>query len=247
MKQLPRDGKPPCSCPMHRLRYTVTTMERIAEPELMEEPQQVAAYAAADFSAAHQQLIHHIQIFWQGPDPSTVIDLGTGTGDIAIRLARTFPSCHVTAVDAGAGMLRRAAQLIDQAGLGARIGLVERRLPDIAGLPRFPLLVSNSLLHHLPDPMTLWRVLSQLACPGALVVIMDLHRPSDKGMVERLVAQHAADAPPVLQADFRASLHAAYTCDEVMDQLHEAALPLAVHAVGDRHWIAWGRLNLHAD
>jgi 2-polyprenyl-3-methyl-5-hydroxy-6-metoxy-1,4-benzoquinol methylase len=105
------------------------------------------------------------------------------------------------------------------------------------------LLVSNSLLHHLPDPLTLWRALPQLACPGALVVIMDLHRPQAKETLEQLVMRHAADAHPVLQADFRASLHAAYTCDEVAGQLREAALSLSVQTLGDRHWIASGVID----
>ncbi len=218
-------------------------MERSAEPELMDEPQQVAAYAAADFSLAHEQLLFHLRTLWQGPAPTCSIDLGTGTGDIAMRLARAYPGCHVTAVDAGAVMLRQAAQLIALAGLAERISLVQRHLPDITGLPHVPLLVSNSLLHHLPDPMILWRVLPRLACPGALAVIMDLRRPRCMEELEQLVLRHAAADPPILQNDFRASLHAAYTCDEVAAQLREAALPLTVDAIGDRHWIASGRLQ----
>ena len=222
---------------------TLHAMERMAEPELMDEPEQVAAYAAADFSLAHEQLLDHLRALWHGPDPACAIDLGTGTGDIAMRLARVFPGCRITAVDAGAVMLSKAAHLIAEAGLASRIELMERHLPDISGLPRYPLLVSNSLLHHLPDPRILWRALRQMACPGALVVIMDLHRPQDKETLEHLVMRHAADAHPVLQADFRASLHAAYTCDEVAEQLREAALPLSVQTLGDRHWIASGVID----
>lgn len=222
---------------------TLHAMERIAEPELMDEPQQVAAYATADFSLAHEQLLDHLRALWHGPDPACAIDLGTGTGDIAMRLARAFPGCRITALDAGTVMLSKAAQLVAEAGLASRIELVECRLPDVSSLPRFPLLVSNSLLHHLPDPLILWRVLPQLACPGALVVVMDLHRPQDTETLEQLVMHHAADAHPVLQADFRASLHAAYTCDEVAAQLREAVLPLSVQAIGDRHWIASGVID----
>lgn len=217
-------------------------MERRAEPELMDDPQQVAAYASADFSQAHEQLLSHLRTLWPDLTPTCAIDLGTGTGDIAMRLARAYPDCHITAVDAGSVMLQQAARVLAQAGLAQRISLVQRHLPDVSGLPRFPLLVSNSLLHHLPDPMILWHTLPRLACPGAVAVIMDLRRPRSMEELEQLVMRHAAGDHPLLQQDFRASLHAAYTCDEVAAQLREAALPLTVHAVGDRHWIAAGRL-----
>ena len=72
--------------------------------------------------------------------------------------------------------------------------------------------------------MTLWRTAAALRKPRGAILIVDLLRPPDHETVVRLVNEHAKDAPPVLQRDFIASLHAAYTLDEVRQQLKAAGL-----------------------
>jgi hypothetical protein len=59
--------------------------------------------------------------------------------------------------------------------------------------------------------------------------------------VDALVDEYAAGAPEVLREDFRNSLRAAFTIEEVRAQLQRADLgKLAVQAVGDRHLIVAG-------
>jgi 2-polyprenyl-3-methyl-5-hydroxy-6-metoxy-1,4-benzoquinol methylase len=119
------------------------------------------------------------------------------------------------------------------------------RLPDPALPGGFSAVVSNSLLHHLPDPAVLWGALRQLAAPGARIYVKDLRRPADAAAVGALVQRHAADAPPVLQHDYRASLHAAFTPEEVQGQLRAAGLAgaLQVAPSDDRYLEVWGRLD----
>jgi hypothetical protein len=70
---------------------------------------------------------------------------------------------------------------------------------------------------------------------------VDLVRPADHEAVVRLVNENAKGAPPVLERDFTASLHAAYTVDEVRQQLISAGLPqLKVEQVDELHLLAWG-------
>jgi hypothetical protein len=77
----------------------------------------------------------------------------------------------------------------------------------------------------------------------AAVLLMDLARPHDEAGVERVLATHAAGAPPALVEDFRNSLHAAYTVEEVRAQLADAGLDqLAVAMVSDRHLAVSGLL-----
>jgi hypothetical protein len=74
---------------------------------------------------------------------------------------------------------------------------------------------------------------------------MDLMRPATLDELERLATLYAAEAPPVLQRDFRHSLAAAYRPDELRSQLAEAGLPsLRVEAVSDRHLLIWGRVDV---
>ena len=84
----------------------------------------------------------------------------------------------------------------------------------------------------------------QLGASGACVYIKDLRRPASPAAAEALRARYLADAPPVLQRDYLASLHAAFTPEEVRAQLQEAELgdQLQVVAVQDRYLEVWGRL-----
>jgi hypothetical protein len=64
----------------------------------------------------------------------------------------------------------------------------------------------------------------------------DLRRPSNEQDVYALCDRHVSHAPPVLQRDFRASLLAAFTADEVREQLEEAGLgQFIVKEIGDRY------------
>jgi SAM-dependent methyltransferase len=102
-------------------------------------------------------------------------------------------------------------------------------------------LISNSLLHHLADPMVLWETVAQTAKPGAPVFVMDLLRPHSIAEAERLTATHAADAPEILRKDFFNSLLAAYQPDEIARQLKAANLEhFRVEQVSDRHVVIWG-------
>jgi len=220
-------------------------LARTPEPELMDAPEQVAAYAAADFSDANAMFVDALGEGWQPrPAKARLIDLGCGPGDICMRIARTCPGTVIEGLDAGVNMLAAARAAHRAAGLGERIELRHARLPDHGGPKQaFDAVVSNSLLHHLPDPAVLWQSITELAAPGAWVQVMDLERPRSAAAAEALVARHAGDAPDVLRRDFRNSLHAAWRVDEVRAQLDAAGLGLGCRRVSDRHWMVRGRIG----
>ena len=224
-------------------------MQRTPEPELMEQADQVEAYAAADFAASDWALLERlIELF--GPDPGArLVDLGCGPGNITLLLAERFPAAEVLGLDGSAAMLAVAEQRRQECLPScARLHFAPLRLPS-AQLQAPPLaagfsaLISNSLLHHLHDPQVLWQALRALAAPGALVYVKDLRRPPSAAAAEALLALHAAAAPPVLQRDYLASLHAAFEPCEVEAQLVEAGLGgLQVGALEDRYLEVWGRM-----
>ena len=235
-------------------------MQRLPEPELMDDARQACAYAAADFSATDQALVDTVLErlaagLPQGPGrPQRLVDLGCGPGNISFRLAQACPDAAVLGLDGAAAMLDLARQRhraeplrwtklrFHQARLPLAAGAIDD-LPD-AWRPPFTTLVSNSLLHHLHDPEVLWRSLRQLGTPGALVVVRDLRRPRDQESLDALVERHAASAPEVLRRDYALSLRAAFRPDEVASQLLAAGLPeLAVRELGDRHLEVVGRLT----
>ncbi|HCA26776.1 MAG TPA: SAM-dependent methyltransferase [Betaproteobacteria bacterium] len=216
-------------------------MERIAEPELMDDAAQARAYAGADFCEAHQAFVGYFQARFPHFAAGRVIDLGCGPADVALRFARAYPGVEVVGVDGAAPMLEWGRRAIAAAGLAGRVRLEKIRLPSAALTAAFDAVISNSLLHHLADPAVLWRTIRQASRPGAPVLVMDLMRPADAAGAKALTARYAGGAPGVLQRDFFHSLRAAYRPDEVRAQLDAAGLSdFSAAAVSDRHWLAWG-------
>ena len=219
-------------------------MQRCPEPELMNGVDQVAAYAAADFSAGDDVTIDRIHSLIAerplGNNP-VVVDLGCGPGNITLLLARLLPEARVIGIDGADRMLELARQRAAVQGLA--IEFLHQDLRQIRGL-KADLVVSNSLLHQLHDPLLLWRVTSELANRGCRVLHRDLRRPQSMDELNHLQALHLPDAPEVLIEDFRASLRAAFEPSEVAEQLRITAMQqLSVQLEGDRYLVVSGLVN----
>jgi trans-aconitate 2-methyltransferase len=212
----------------------------------MEGAEQAQAYAEADFSATDQAMVERIADLYGDGLGARIVDLGCGPGNISFRLAERYPLSEVLGVDGSGAMLALAEARLEQEQQGSRpagsLRFQQVLLPAPGLEGGYEAVVSNSLLHHLHDPQVLWRTVRQLAAPGAAVYIKDLRRPADQAALERLVATHAAQAPPVLQHDYRQSLRAAFTAPEVEEQLRQAGLEqLLVRELDDRYLEIMGR------
>jgi SAM-dependent methyltransferase len=229
-------------------------MQRVCEPELMDDPPQARAYAEADFASTDQAFTDRILALLTAHDPAwlalaaphhpegpglppanrRILDLGCGPGNISFRLAAALPGASVLGIDGAAAMLELAERRLALAPpLGPGLRFARACLPLPAGVlegqppsfaPPYALIVSNSLLHHLHDPAVLWRAVRQWAPPGALVVMRDLRRPASPDALQALVERHAGSAPAVLRRDSAASLAAAFRPEEVAAQLAENGL-----------------------
>ncbi len=216
-------------------------MKRLPEKEVMDDPLQAGAYAKADFSGVNQAFVGRFVAAHPKAARGKIVDLGCGPADIPIRLAQAVPEAVINAVDASAPMLEHARLAVAKAGLTSRIRLVEGRLPGLP-LPEhsFDAVISNSLVHQLPDPKAFWAEVKRLAKPGAAVFVMDLFRPASDLEARRIVEAAAAGEDPVLKEDFFNSLLAAFSLEEVAVQLVDAGLPLTPKQVSERHWVASG-------
>ena len=221
-------------------------MQRIPEPEeLMDEAAQALAYASADFSEANRLFADLLTSQATGPVSGRLLDLGCGPADIPIELAGRYPDLQIDAVDGARSMLDLAQRNIDaDQRSNTRIRLICAYLPsDELPAEAYQFIVSNSLLHHLARPETLWQTIARCAAPGAQVLIMDLARPASALAADAIVETYALDEPEVLRRDFRNSLFAAYRVSEVEAQLQAAGLhTLDVAMVSDRHLAVSGRL-----
>ena len=214
-------------------------MQRTLEPELMTDTNQVEAYAAADFKASDAAFVALFLERFGDDTKGPIIDLGCGPGNITFRLAEALPGREILGVDGSATMLALAEQRLSK---DHRIRFIEAYLPSDALAPQtYAAVVSNSLLHHLPDPKVLWQTIAHIAAPGAPVLIGDLGRPETSNHAQALVDLHTTGEPDILRHDFRASLHAAFTATEVRDQIKAAGLTLEVRENNECYLLISGR------
>jgi release factor glutamine methyltransferase len=73
--------------------------------------------------------------------PSRVLDVGTGSGAVALAIADELPECEVVATDTSPAALDVARANAERLGLVDRVELVEAVLPDPG--PSFDLVVAN--------------------------------------------------------------------------------------------------------
>ena len=210
----------------------------------MEDEAQVLAYAAADFEEVNQGFLDRFREYFPEFTEGHILDLGCGPGDIPVRFARALPSCRITGVDASEPMIGLAGVAVKQAGLADRITFRCERFQGVSLIEPVDAVVSNSLLHHVPNPLQFWYRLRRLVKPGSPVLVMDLLRPDSPEEAQAIVDRNAAKEPEILRRDFYNSLLAAFTEDEVAAQLAEMNLSrLIVDVVDDRHWVVSGIIH----
>jgi 2-polyprenyl-3-methyl-5-hydroxy-6-metoxy-1,4-benzoquinol methylase len=219
-------------------------MKRTLEPELMDDPEQALAYARADFEKENQGFIDRFREYFPEFTEGHILDLGCGPGDIPLRFARALPLCRITGVDASEPMIGLAGAAVKQAGLVDRIALRCERFQAVSLAEPADAAVSNSLLHHVPNPLQLWYRLRQVVKSGSPVLVMDLLRPDSPEEAQIIVDRYAAQGPEILRRDFYRSLLASFTEDEVAAQLAEMNMSrLMIDVVDDRHWVVSGIIH----
>ncbi|MEB3161099.1 MAG: class I SAM-dependent methyltransferase [Synechocystis sp.] len=194
-------------------------LERVLEPEVMDTEAEAVEYDAMDFQRVNgdfAQAAAHL-----GPTKATVLDVGTGTARIPILLAHLRPAWQITAIDLARSMLAIAERNIQVAGYQNQIRLEfvdAKRLPYASG--SFDGVISNSLLHHLPNPVESLREIKRVLKPNGFLLIRDLLRPASLTQLHQQVTAIAPDYTPHQRQLFQDSLHAALTLPELEGYLH---------------------------
>jgi ubiquinone/menaquinone biosynthesis C-methylase UbiE len=211
----------------------------------MDDPAEAQAYGRADFAAVNAAFVDRLLELAGPAEALTAVDLGTGPGDIPLRLARRRPGWTITAVDAAEAMIEIARAAAAREGGAERVQFVvaDAKATGLAG-GAFDVVFSNSILHHITDTAALWAEVRRLGRPGALVFFRDLARPASEPAARAIVDTYAGAESAVLQEEYYRSLLSAYEPPEVRRQLADAGLRgLHVAMVSDRHLDVWGRLG----
>ena len=235
-------------------------LPRILEPEVMDSEQEAVDYDAMDHRAVNAlfvsdflaalassgfrvsgselvdiRITRNSELVTRNLD---VLDLGTGTAQIPIELCRRFKECRVMAVDAATYMLELARYNVEAAGLIERIQLVKadaKRLGFEDGT--FDVVTSNSIVHHIREPIQTLREAARVVKQGGLLFFRDLLRPDSEQQLDELVQTYAGNENAHSRQMFADSLHAALTLDEVRELVSSLGFTAeSVQQTSDRHW-----------
>ena len=213
-----------------------TMLDRILEPEVMDTESEAVDYDTMDHSAVNRLFVEDFLAVWDGTLP--ILDVGTGTAQIPIELCRQSTAAKITAVDLAEHMLRVGRENVKRAGFAERLQLElvdAKTMPYSSGV--FGAIISNSIIHHIPEPLKVFREMKRVAAAGAVLFVRDLLRPEDDDTLARIVNTYAAEANEHQRRMFAESLHAALTLAEVQAMVQSLGFaPATVRQTSDRHW-----------
>lgn len=211
-------------------------MNRILEPEVMDTWLEATAYDAMDFESVNTAFV--TDAIDLDPHAIKILDVGTGTARIPILMCQQRPQYLITGIDLAQSMLIIGQRNVEEAGLDQRIKLERvdsKRMPypDL----EFDMVVSNSLVHHVPDPLSLFKEIKRLVRPGGAILIRDLIRPENDTIVNDLVAKIGEGYDPHQQQLFRDSLNAGLTLSEVQELIDRVGLTeVKLSQSSELHW-----------
>lgn len=111
-------------------------------------------------------------------NPRRVLDVATGTGDLAILLARKLPQAAVTGVDLSSGMVRVGEEKVRKAGLAGRVAL---QVADCLALPfadgEFDAVTVAYGVRNFADILAGYRDMHRVLRPGGTLCVIELSTP----------------------------------------------------------------------
>jgi ubiquinone/menaquinone biosynthesis C-methylase UbiE len=217
-------------------------LARTLEPEVMDTREDAWDYDSMDHAEVNRRFVDDLlaELVPAGDEdePCLLLDIGTGTAQIPILLCQATEDLRIIAADAAVSMLDLARLNVEIAGLRERIQLDQSDAKQMAYRDAmFDAVISNSIVHHIPNPQEVLREAVRVTRPGGLLLFRDLKRPADQGEVDHLVETYAAGCNEHQRTLFRDSLHAALTADEMRTLVAEFGFgPDTVEVTSDRHW-----------
>ncbi|GAB5537487.1 MAG: class I SAM-dependent methyltransferase [Rubricoccaceae bacterium] len=146
--------------------------------------------------------------------PVRVLDAGTGFGQYAYWLVKTFPHVHVTAVDVKQDYLDRAEAFMATTPYADRVAFHQLDLTEpMAEDGLYDIALSVDVMEHILDDRAVFRNFAKVLRPGGSALV---NTPSDQGGSgieeegdESFIGEHVRDGYPV---------------DELVEKLETAGL-----------------------
>jgi ubiquinone/menaquinone biosynthesis C-methylase UbiE len=222
-------------------------LQRTLEPEVMDSEKEAREYNDMDHSEVNRRFVEELLAYARSTEEQAddeelelgdVLDLGTGTALIPIELCLQHEHCRVMAVDMAVSMLELAVYNLEIKGMTERITLAQvdaKRMGYEDGM--FDVVMSNSIVHHIPEPMECLSQMVRVTSDGGILFIRDLMRPAELETLEELVQTYAGKESEYSQKLIRDSLHAALSIEEIHAMVGSLGFdPESVQPSSDRHW-----------
>ena len=111
--------------------------------------------------------------------PKDIADLATGTGDVALAMARRMPGAKVTGLDLSEGMIDIGRRKIERAGLAGRIELIcgdSLAMPFDSG--SFDAITVAYGVRNFADLLAGYREMARVLKPGGTLTVIELSTPA---------------------------------------------------------------------
>jgi demethylmenaquinone methyltransferase/2-methoxy-6-polyprenyl-1,4-benzoquinol methylase len=148
---------------------------------------------------------------------STYLDVGCGTGDMAMEIMRQAPESRVVGIDPSEGMLEVGREKIRSAGLDHAILLQKGDVLDLAfGDNSFDGAITAFCIRNVTDRRRGLKEISRVVRPGGLVIILELTEP--QGPIMRpLFRTYARVVMPAVTAIMSSKSAYRYLSDSMAD------------------------------
>jgi demethylmenaquinone methyltransferase/2-methoxy-6-polyprenyl-1,4-benzoquinol methylase len=109
------------------------------------------------------------------------LDLATGTGDLAVALARLWPGVQVDALDASPRMIEQARQRLAARDADVTTA-VAPMVGDMMALPQgdasVDVITASYAVRNVPDARGAVREMARVLRPGGVLVTLDFYKPA---------------------------------------------------------------------
>lgn len=216
----------------------MTNLRRILEPEVMDTLEEAFEYDSMDHSQVNEVFCNDFFAARNLTDGVQILDVGTGTAQIPIAMCKRNSGLKITAIDLAESMLTLGNKNIQTALLEDCITLVQVDSKKMHYSDEsFDQVISNSIIHHIPNPVECFKEMIRVTKKDGLLFIRDLLRPDSIAELQNIVNLHAGDATPKQKQLFTDSLHASLSLTEVREMVKLFGFEaFTVIQSSNRHW-----------
>jgi 2-polyprenyl-3-methyl-5-hydroxy-6-metoxy-1,4-benzoquinol methylase len=183
-------------------------IERIPELELMEDEEQCRVYDK--YASNPDALNDYVNLYEKfiGISKGIVVDLGCGSCNFIIALAKNYPNLNFICYENSSAMIKIALENITKNDLSSRIKIIRDDFLNAIG--NFDVVLANRVLHHTSDTVSFWKVVNKLS---RCILVVDINRPS-QDIIDKIDCDD-----PIYKKDLVNSLKAAYVLEEIRLQI----------------------------